>query len=338
MYPKNRDQFEIAIICALPLEADSVLALFDEFYDITDWQPLEAANSYTIGRIGRHHVVLSHMPDMGKVGAAGVASRLSTNFVGIKLALVVGICGGVPFTAGKAEIILGDVIISHNIVEYDSGKQYPDGFRKKPGARDTLPQPSQDIRSFLSKLKTRRIHNQIQEQMHGHLQYFKDPFRKESRYPGTSHDVLFEASYLHKHHSTGISLQCSCETDADPVCHNALTSDCSILRCAGELIERDRLGAEYPRPFIHFGTMASADTVMKSGEHRDKMAELDGIIGFEMEGAGVWAYIPCIIIKGVCDYADSHKSKVWQNYAASTAACCTKAFLESYQPTTRECE
>jgi nucleoside phosphorylase len=60
------------------------------------------------------------------------------------------------------------------------------------------------------------------------------------------------------------------------------------------------------------------------------VAQADGIIGFEMEGAGVWDYFPSIVIKGVCDYADSHKRKGWQRYAATaaaTAAACTKAFL-----------
>ncbi len=78
---------------------------------------------------------------------------------------------------------------------------------------------------------------------------------------------------------------------------------------------------------VHFGVMGSGNTVMKSGQHRDGIATTDGIIAFEMEGAGVWDYFPSIIIKGVCDYADSHKRKGWQRYAAATAAACMKAFL-----------
>jgi nucleoside phosphorylase len=49
-----------------------------------------------------------------------------------------------------------------------------------------------------------------------------------------------------------------------------------------------------------------------------------------MEGAGVWDNFPCIVIKGVCDYADSHKNKKWQGYAAATAAACMKAFLKEW--------
>ncbi|KAL3429140.1 P-loop containing nucleoside triphosphate hydrolase protein [Aspergillus tetrazonus] len=67
---------------------------------------------------------------------------------------------------------------------------------------------------------------------------------------------------------------------------------------------------------------------MKSGQHRDEIVRREKVIGFEMEGAGVWDHVPCIIIKGVCDYADSHKNKLWQAYAAATGASATKAFLE----------
>lgn len=47
-----------------------------------------------------------------------------------------------------------------------------------------------------------------------------------------------------------------------------------------------------------------------------------------MEGAGVWDTIPSIIVKSVCDYADSHKNKEWQSFAAASAASATKAILE----------
>ena len=35
----------------------------------------------------------------------------------------------------------------------------------------------------------------------------------------------------------------------------------------------------------------------------------------------------CLVIRGICDYADSHKNKTWQPYAAATAAACAKEIL-----------
>ena len=36
---------------------------------------------------------------------------------------------------------------------------------------------------------------------------------------------------------------------------------------------------------------------------------------------------PCLVIRGICDYADSHKNKIWQPYAAATAAAYAKELL-----------
>lgn len=36
---------------------------------------------------------------------------------------------------------------------------------------------------------------------------------------------------------------------------------------------------------------------------------------------------PCLIIRGTCDYADSHKNKRRQPYAAATAAAYAKDLL-----------
>jgi hypothetical protein len=46
-----------------------------------------------------------------------------------------------------------------------------------------------------------------------------------------------------------------------------------------------------------------------------------------MEGAGIMNSFPCLIIRGICDYADSHKNKQWQNYAAAVAAAYAKLLL-----------
>ena len=69
---------------------------------------------------------------------------------------------------------------------------------------------------------------------------------------------------------------------------------------------------------------------MKSGHHRDEIAGREQVIAFEMEGAGVWDVLPSLVIKAVCDYADSHKNKNWQGYAAAVAAACTKACLNEW--------
>jgi nucleoside phosphorylase len=46
-----------------------------------------------------------------------------------------------------------------------------------------------------------------------------------------------------------------------------------------------------------------------------------------MEAAGLMQDFPYIVIRGVCDYADSHKNKQWQGYAALAAASYAKELL-----------
>lgn len=84
-------------------------------------------------------------------------------------------------------------------------------------------------------------------------------------------------------------------------------------------------------PQVFMGRVASGNAVMRSSEHRDAIARRHGVIAFEMEGAGAWDEVPCIVVKGICDYADSHKSKLWQNFAAASAASVAVAILDRYE-------
>ena len=66
---------------------------------------------------------------------------------------------------------------------------------------------------------------------------------------------------------------------------------------------------------------------MRHGPTRDRVAKDLGVICFEMEAAGLMNSFPCLVIRGICDYADTHKNKRWQGYAAATAAAFTKELL-----------
>ncbi|KAF5624767.1 hypothetical protein F25303_11482 [Fusarium sp. NRRL 25303] len=142
--PRSRDEFKVALICALPLEANSVLSLFDHHWDEDDGSPRIGKargdpNSYSIGIMSGHHVVLAHPPGIGTIAAGTIAAFCKLSFTSIRLALVVGICGGAPMNNG-IQIHLGDVIISTGIVSYDFGRRFPDGFEMK----DTLSEQLRD--------------------------------------------------------------------------------------------------------------------------------------------------------------------------------------------------
>jgi nucleoside phosphorylase len=80
-------------------------------------------------------------------------------------------------------------------------------------------------------------------------------------------------------------------------------------------------------PVVHYGCIASGNQVIKCGETRDRLAQELGVICFEMEAAGLMDSLPCLVVRGICDYADSHKNKDWQKYAATAAAAYAKEFI-----------
>ena len=161
--PSSREDFQIGIVCALPLEFDAVVASLDQIWDEDVCGALGKApgdaNTYTHGRMKQHNVVVALLrqrggkPTMGKANAAIVASDLRHSYFGLNLALLVGICGGVPKAGGK-DMLLGDVVIGSSVVQYDFGRQFPDGFRRKQGPQNSLAAPMAENASILGILDT----------------------------------------------------------------------------------------------------------------------------------------------------------------------------------------
>ncbi|KAG7057611.1 kinesin light chain [Colletotrichum scovillei] len=342
--PRRREDFTVAVICALPLEFNAAELALDELWDGLEHDLGKAAgdaNTYTLGRIGKHNAVLVLLSGMGKVNAASATASLRSSFGGLRLALLCGICGGVPNVNGDGEMLLGDVIISKSVVQYDLGRLFPGQFEPKDTIHDTLGRPVKEIRSLLIAFETHRQKQRLQKEISKGLaeiqiKAVEQSYDVDYRRP-LHEDVLFKPDYTHRHRK---DVQCSCsETQT---CEQATKATCEELGCDfGYRVSRRRLenrqaghektSAEH-QPCVFLGSIGSGDTVMKSGKDRDQIARDHSLVAFEMEGAGVWDEIPCIIVKGVCDYSDSHKNKTWQHYAAAIAAAATKALLDRYAP------
>lgn len=80
-------------------------------------------------------------------------------------------------------------------------------------------------------------------------------------------------------------------------------------------------------PAIHYGLIASANQLMKDALIRDRLAAEKEVLCFEMEAAGLVNTFPCLVIRGIRDYSDSHKNKEWQGYAAMVGAAYAKDLL-----------
>jgi nucleoside phosphorylase len=108
----------------------------------------------------------------------------------------------------------------------------------------------------------------------------------------------------------------------------SVTEDCHL---GDENINEPRGARNSNRrsPFVHYGLIASGNQVIKDAATRDRLREelSNDVICFEMEAAGVMDTFPCVVIRGISDYADYHKNDLWQGYAAATAAACAKELL-----------
>lgn len=294
--------------------------------------------------MGNYNVVLALLPQLGKAGAASAAASMRSSYTGVRLALLTGVCGSVPRVDRHEEIFLGDVIISKTISQYDLGWHYSDGFVRRNTVEDNLGRANKDIRSLTTMFETDlglgRLEKRITyflKQLQGSAAQRRRRGKYDYMYPGTAEDKLFKPTHQHKHHSWSTCICRHCVEDSDSVCEKALISPCTDLGCDdGQHIARKRLpdlSGDTPQPAVHVGAVALGDKVMKSAAERDRLSRESGVIAFETEGAGIWDEVPCIVVKGVCDYADSHKHPGWRNFAAAAAAAASRAILERYSRT-----
>ncbi|KAL5041215.1 hypothetical protein BDW71DRAFT_213261 [Aspergillus fruticulosus] len=241
-------------------------------------------------RVGRHNIVLVCLP-AGQIGTSSTATtvaEMKSKFPALQIGLLVGIGGGVP--SSNADVRLGDVVISQPQRGHGGVIQYDFG-KIGPGGKHIptgfVYAPPAILLSAITRLKSNQFLGR--SSLGSHLQCLA-PFPAFQR-QNAGADVLFQADYEHP---------------GGPNC-DGCRKDMEIIRPS-----RDGHGI-----VLHY-----------DGKTRDGLsAEFGGILCFEMEAAGLLNFLPCIVIRGICDYADSHKNKMWHPYAAGNAAACAKELL-----------
>jgi nucleoside phosphorylase len=277
--------------------------------------PLSAfdQNIYSLGRIGDHNVAISCLPEgmPGTAAAATVANFMSSTFTALRFQLLVGIGGGAPKPYGEQnprnDIHLGDIVVSRptgehgGVIQYDFGKAETNGEFVHKG---TLRRPPLIL---LSAIGTIRSDERVRGlDLSKHLQRLDSfPDSDEWKHQGFDHDELFAAEYNHKKPKDQIINSCK---------------DCEREHLVPRLNRKDT------KPAIHYGLIATANQVMKDGVKREMIRSKHDILCFEMEAGGLDNF-ECLVIRGICDYSDTHKNDRWQPYAAATAATYARELL-----------
>ena len=304
--------YTVGWICALEVEQAAARASLDEEHPRLPSIPGDP-NRYRFGCIAGHNVVIACLPD-GETGnnpAATAATRMTLNFPSLAFGLM-GIGGGVPQPPDFDDIRLGDVVVSSatgdigGVVQYDRGKTVEGGSFKRTGF---LNRPPELLRQAVADPRaTYRLKRDRLSEYLAQIILASDTFAS----PATTHgfqDILFRSDYEHP------------KTSGLPTCEFCDAS------------QRVQRSPRCRNPVVHFGIIASGNQVMRNGLERDRISrELGGVLCFEMEAAGLMNTFPCLVVRGICDYSDSHKNKEWQAYAAATAAAFTKELLGEIEP------
>ncbi|CAG8098795.1 unnamed protein product [Penicillium olsonii] len=302
--PKN--EFQIGWICALAVEVAAAKEMLDEKFDQLEDHDTSDTNTYTLGRIGKHNIVIAGLPtgQYGTTSATTVANHMARTFSkSLRVGLMVGIGGGIP--TPENDVRLGDVVIScpvgtyGGVVQYDMGKHIADAFTRT----GSLNSPPRSLLTAISRLRADELTDD--PQYYDYIQSATDRTartKKLFRNPGPEGDRLFKVENDHP---------------ADEISCDACPSEWEVVREARE----DDL------PRAHYGLIASGNSVIKDARSRENLGEEIGALCFEMEAAGLMLDFPCIVIRGISDYSDSHKNKQWQGYAALVAASYAKELL-----------
>ncbi|KAK2593245.1 hypothetical protein QQS21_009044 [Conoideocrella luteorostrata] len=311
--PPPHDAYQIGWVCALPIEVAAAKQMLDEDFGILDEQDSTDTNSYTLGRVGRHYVVIAGLPagQPGLSPATTVAVNMMRTFSrSLRIGLMVGIGGGIPST--NHDVRLGDIVVSHpegtcgGVLQYDMGKVVEGGKFQRTGSLNSPP------RSLLTAVANMKASVLTDDPTYP--EYIKKATQRTARTrqsfgrPSASTDRLFKIEHDHP------TAAAACDT------------------CLPEWEEkRDARREPEPETQVFYGIIASGNAVMKHGATRELLRRETGALCFEMEAAGLMMDFPCIVVRGICDYADSHKNKQWQGYAALAAASYAKELL-SYVP------
>ena len=314
-------RYAVGWICALSTEFVAAQAMLDEAHDGLDIATNDN-NSYALGRVGKHNVAIAVLPDSeyGTNSAATVARDMVHTFPNIRIGLMVGIGGGAP--NDKHDIRLGDVVVSSpqggkgGVYQYDFGKTIQEKPFQPTGFLD---QPPTALRTAVSNLKAAHVLDGAQlEKIIDDVLLKRPRLLKEYQRQDADSDQLYLPDHVHP--DKVVSCAGHCDRDQS------------------RRVQRLARGNNDDNPAVHYGLIASANQLMKDAKVRDGLAKKDGVLCFEMEAAGLMNQFPCLVIRGICDYSDSHKNKAWQGYAAMTAAAYAKQLLTKIAPNKLEAE
>ncbi|KAK6855499.1 hypothetical protein PG995_007650 [Apiospora arundinis] len=304
------DDYRIVWFAPLEIEVQAALHMLDNEHEGEFTMSPGDDYIYHAGDMCGHNIVIAPFPagrEYGTGAAAALAAQVKKFFRNLWFGLLVGVAAGIPSLSPspgrqRRDIRLGDVLVALSVGEspatlaYGLGKRTEDGLRPLRHGH-VLPEPESIVLAAIGKLKSSSSEAKL---IMRYYDDFKNKGHRGAQFadPGQAKDNLFEQVRYGRPKK--------------------------VSRIARPASVRTR---------VWYGTIGSGDELMRDAAARDKLLAQYDIIGLEMEAAGMMSRIPVGVVRGVCDYADAHKNKDWQPYAAAMAAAYAKAVINTSEQT-----
>ncbi|OOG00632.1 hypothetical protein ASPCADRAFT_125644 [Aspergillus carbonarius ITEM 5010] len=317
----THDAYRVGWLCSTIVEANAARVMLDVEHGPL---PTDQAdnNNYILGEMNGHTVVIAYPGVYAPLNAPHVVSNMLRAFPSIRIGLSVGIGGAAPSEPDPedplGDIRLGDVVVAepgeeHNGVCYYDSELLETQNVFNPEYR--VRRPPAILQRAIRRLQSDHIlgntqmvnyYNQAVAQRAVQL-----PLLAPYQFPGWNHDRLFSSDYAHP-----VSVD------------NDTCEQCDVAR----LRPRANRGSE--DPLVHYGLIACGKKPLQSGVIRNQVRKRElernldhDIYCFDTGAAGLGNKFSCVLIRGICDYSDDHRNKIWQPYAAITAAAYAKDLL-----------
>lgn len=283
---------KIGIITALPKECAAMKMML---HNVTEcfFDDRGAGHRFFVGKLKsaneKAHKVVLAQCGMGNNSAAIRATNMLNHFHSIDSIIMTGIAGGIPSYQSDDKQVRLGDIVISNGIIQ---YDFVKEMPEKTETRSSQAKPSARLLESVDILKTYEYEHVYPWQQYID-EYSTNPFFNK---PSSDTDILFDLE----------DRQCKHPFD--------------ITR------------TEYPKVYI--GAIASANTLLKNPKRRDALKEMYGVLAVEMEASGIadatWNHqVGYLVVRGVCDYCDTHKNDLWQEYAALVAAAYTRSLIEN---------
>lgn len=288
----NYSDIKIGIITALPKECAAMKMMMHEVKECF-FDDRGAGHRFFVGKLksanGKNHRIALGLCGMGNNKAAIRATNMLSHFKSIDSIIMTGIAGGIPSFQNDDKQVRLGDIVVSNGVT-----QY-DFVKETPEKieiRSTSAKPSAQLLEAVDVMKIYEYENVYP--WHEYL----DEFSSNPQFikPEADTDKLYDLE--------------------DNLCEHPY----------------DGTRTEYPKAFM--GGIASANDLLKNPNKRNMLKEAYGVLAVEMEASGIadatWEHlVGYLVVRGICDYCDTHKNDVWQEYAALVAAAYTRSLIEN---------